>query len=354
MSIVKSLGSVSIVKTMPVSSAKRKPRKSTKSRKRNKEINHDVRDQEPPSDDSDTDDEIEHVRNSEDTDDIIHSLLSASDSFLRHHFESDTSFNDGDPRADRMRILKHVKYEMETFFPLQLEVGTSGIIITRQQFSSYCHYTFTEAADYIELNCVFENLENNHGKNDNKRKAASAVISRFPRLVHLLRNIVHLLKEDELFGIRKEVFATSGSGEEDSITLLLALIGCDRQKDHYDYDFEKYLPRDTYDGVADNIKGSYNEFHGASLFINFSLAPQKLDLDYCDEETGEYLTLIIPPMGLLVIRGDLKHAGSANTTGTKIRKFFLYLDRCKGCRMQGEFENGARDNVIYFDSHSRK
>jgi len=339
-----------------VSHAKRKPRKTTKSRKKlsHSATNRDTAEEEPPSDDSDNDEEFQYARNSEDINELIHALLSTDNSFLRHHFERDTSFNDGDPRADRMRILKHVKYEMEAFFPLQLEVGTSGTIVTRQQFMSYCHYTLTEAADYIELNCVFENLENNHGKNDNKRKAASAVISRFPRLVHLLRNIVHLLKEDELFGIQKEVFATSGSGEEDSITLLLALIGCDRQKDHYDYDFEKYLPRDTYDGVADDIRGSYNNFQGASLFINFSLTPQKLDLDYCDEETGEYVTLIIPPMGLLVIRGDLKHAGCANTTGNMVRKFFLYLDRCKGCRLQGEFENGARDNVIYFDSHSRK
>jgi len=293
-----------------------------------------------------------YVRNSPLIDDLIFSLLVSTDSFLHVHFQQSHTYVSGDSRADQLNMLKHVSFTLESFFPLELDVN--GTTITSEHFMSFCHFVLLDAADHMELNCLFENLLNNNGRNDNRRKAASETMSQFPRLVHLLRNVVNVLKEDGLFGPEKQVFATSGNGEEDSITLLLALTGCGRQMEHFDYDHNLYIPRASFEDVPEHMRGSYLRFNGASLFINFSLDDQSLDLDYHENDTGDFAKLIIPAMGLLVIRGDLKHAGAENNSGNLIRKFFLYLDPCRGCRMQGECDDGEKANVIYFDEFYRE
>ena len=76
----------------------------------------------------------------------------------------------------------------------------------------------------------------------------------------------------------------------------------------------------------------------------------------------EFRKLWMRPMSILVINGNLKHAGSANKSGKVIKKFFLYLDPCGKSRRdsvlkakenfskKGEETSG---NYIFFDQYSK-
>lgn len=254
----------------------------------------------------------------------------------------------GDPRAHLLDYHKYVIYRIEQF----------SNEYTSQEFSVlqimvYMYYELSDAADHIEATAEFKALANNHGVNDMQRRAASACIKGFPRVLHILQNFISLLKGD--CGLYSDVFPTSGDGTEDSITLLVSLVGCLRQKEHYDYNHVLFGPVERYEGQPEELKGSYLLYQGCSLFINFDwLKEQTLDLDFYNNSTGDFQQIHIPPMSILIIKGNLKHAGSPNKSMCKVRKFFLYLDPCKGCRMLGKFGESGDDNYIHFDAHHRR
>jgi hypothetical protein len=239
----------------------------------------------------------------------------------------------------------------------------------------YVHHHFLDAANEITARCnaaknkaaSWSALENNPGDNDYKRWAANYCMEHNKPLKDLVQNFVYLVKAEGCCG--EGAFPCSGNGAEFSITLLVALVDAMRQRDHTDYDpmyfkvyedFEDLIFAD-YDGGEEyrhtELETSCDEFNGASLFVNFSWnKDQRLDIDQINVETGEYEFISLPFMSIMVITGDLVHAGSANQTGSVTRKFFLYLDPRRDCRNQGVFMEGQdeeRDNFIYFGNSRR-
>jgi hypothetical protein len=171
----------------------------------------------------------------------------------------------------------------------------------------------------------------------------------------LIQNFVYLLKGEECIG--NESFACGESGEEFSITLLLALVGALRQQEHTDYDPDLFQAFEDFGELSDSeeeLQESCNSYNGASMFINFSWNNcLKLDMGGgLDPSTGESFFLSLPAMSIVVIRGDLIHAGCANYSGAITRKFFLFLDPLPLCRNLGnsQQEDGktATGRFIYF------
>ena len=58
-------------------------------------------------------------------------------------------------------------------------------------------------------------------------------------------------------------------------------------------------------------------------------------------------------MSLLVISGDLKHAGSANPTDKRTRKFFLYLDPLAGVRERAVKNKKYGGGYVYFNQYQK-
>jgi hypothetical protein len=225
--------------------------------------------------------------------------------------------------------------------------------IDQDELMRYIHHEFNDSANDMEQNAKWVNLLNNAEgtKNDNLRIAACVTITNRPRLLNLIRNLLFILRRDELFGEdTDEMFATSSSGLANSINLLMSLEQCSRQKDHFDYDPQAFKPVLNYaDAPRNHMRGSYMRFQGASLFINFSWTEtQTLDLEGWDTKNNRQACINIPPMGLLVISGDLKHAGSANPSNKRTRKFFLYLDPIAGVRERA-VKTGNKGGYVYFD-----
>jgi hypothetical protein len=294
---------------------------------------------------------------------------------------------DGAPKGDVFSRQKFVSYELFDF--LCDESGDFAL----EDVHVYIYYLLNDAADLIEstmkavtdsdTNGVhnmsrsdkdlvdednydnFTVLHNQPGDNDTLRRAANGCLKYNEELRNFLSNIRYVLDFDGVVSLK--AFATSGSGEEDSITLLLALVGCSRQEEHTDYDFNLFKAHEDYLWMTaaqkKKYKDSYLNFNGASMFFNMSWSDdQFLDLDYYEEGTWNHRTLKMIRMSILIISGDLKHAGSSNKSGKVIRKFFLYLDPCRNCRLKHvtnevELCNGKatkkKDNYIYFDSYFR-
>jgi hypothetical protein len=241
----------------------------------------------------------------------------------------------------------------------------------------YTHYVLLAAADEITADCDKINpetgvngwtvLENNAGENDGLRRAANHCMRSNKPLNDLVQNMVYLVTMEDCCG-GQSPFACGGGGEEFSITLLIALIGALRQQAHTDYDPDCFRAYEDYEDLKDEdddgneiyreeLEDSHNNFNGASMFINFSWNNEhKLDLGEVDYFTGEYIYIPLPAMSIVIIAGDLVHAGSANVSGVVTRKFFLYLDPRPFCRNLGEFQEGkgyVNDNFIYFGSSRR-
>jgi hypothetical protein len=259
---------------------------------------------------------------------------------------------------------KHVSFVLGDFLDLDERV--------------YAHHLLLAAANEITERCKkvdpltkkngWTILENNQGKNDLKRLAANYCMKDNKELNDLIQNFVFLVYTEDCCGGQKP-FACGGGGEEFSITLLLALVGAQRQQEHTDYnpdlfrayeDFDELFSEDE-DGnevYHEELETSCNDFNGASMFVNFSWNnDHKLDADRVNRTTGEYVYISLPAMSIVIITGDYIHAGSANTTDMLTRKFFLYLDPRSECRRLGVFKEGkgrlVNDNFIYF-GFSRK
>jgi hypothetical protein len=205
------------------------------------------------------------------------------------------------------------------------------------------------------------------GENDEMRLAANYCMKSNKPLNDVVQNMVYLVTMEDCCG-GSTPFACGGGGEEFSITLLLALVGALRQKEHTDFDPDCFRVYEDYaelhqkdengqDVYLEELESSHNNFNGASMFINFSWNnDHRLDLGEVDRISGEYVYISLPAMSIVIITGDLVHAGSANLSGSVTRKFFLYLDPRPFCRNQGIFKEGkgvVNDNFIYFGS-SRK
>jgi hypothetical protein len=229
----------------------------------------------------------------------------------------------------------------------------------------YIHLNLLRAADSISASCDIVDpdtgedgwtvLENNAGNNDGLRKAANHCLESDEKVYDIVMNFVYLVREEECIGAG--AYACGGNGKEFSITLLIALIGAQRQRDHTDYDPDLFEVYEDFSVVDDVFRDSCAEFNGASMFINFSWNnDHKLDLNETCNKTGKYRFITLPAMSIVIISGDLVHAGSANCSGAVTRKFFLYLDPHPHCRNLGTFlVNGEyiNDNFIWFGSYNK-
>jgi hypothetical protein len=303
------------------------------------------------------------TRNSEDVDNEISKLFEVEE-YMRDSLYSDGKPIVGDFKQQCMLLTKKVTYDFRNC------VGGKDSLFTVENVMVYLHHLFKDVSDEIFNNLYDSNeanpfakftpLHNNSEKpsqNDYLRRSANASYKGNKRLRDVIENIKCLLLRDKI--VHKNTFFTSGSGEAFSITLLLALVNCKRQQDHFDYDPVLYAPNEDYDGVDDKYVGSYLNYNGASMFINFSWVDwQSLDLDEWDMDLkGEHKKLWMRPMSILIINGNLKHAGSNNKSGKVTRKFFMYLDPCLGSRKKFvTSENGkiSADNHIFFDQYFRK
>jgi hypothetical protein len=308
-------------------------------------------------------------RNSESVDKDIDKLFERKEYF---HEVSRSKRPSGDLKQHCMLLSKKVMYAFG-------DCVDGNETATEENIMIYLHYVLCDAADEI-FNSVYDEklanpyemftpLHNNSEKpsqNDYMRRSANASYSNNSRLRNVIENIKYMLLQDKVINL--QTFFTSGSGEEFSITLLLALLSCKRQQDHFDFDPVLYAPHEVYEDVDDNNIGTYLNFNGASLFINFDWFEwQSLDLDEIDLDPkagkDEFRKLWMRPMSILVINGNLKHAGSANKSGKVIRKFFLYLDPCGTSRRDAvlrEQENCSSKkskeklgNYIFFDQYSK-
>jgi hypothetical protein len=225
----------------------------------------------------------------------------------------------------------------------------------------YAHHLLADASTEISdicdsmsigVNGGWTVLHNNESVNDCKRLAANYSMRHNPRLKDLIMNYVFLVKEDG--GAGKDAYPCGGSGEEFSITLLIALVNAMRQQEHTDYNPDYFRVYEDHEDVDEEMHTSHQNFNGASMFINFSWNnDHKLDLGEFNKKTGLFNYLPLPAMSIVIITGDLLHAGSANMSGAITRKFFLYLDPHPLCRNLGTFKQKGKlvkDNFIYFGS----
>jgi hypothetical protein len=311
---------------------------------------------------------------------IIHAMLT-SDLFIVENIDNLLRQNPrrGAVPEDVYISEKWVTYSIvDMFF---ISVADDKLGFTQEQAHVFVYYLLNDAADEIEdlyranltpstcddddensLYDCFTILHNNKGSptlNDNLRRYANGIIKDNLPLKSFIANFRYLLDRDKV--VRREAFGCGGSGEEDSITLLFALLGCSRQEDHYDYDFNLFKAHRNYDWMTPQdiaiYEDSYKKFNGASMFINMSWTrTQFLDLDNYTTN-GEHNKIAMEAMSITIIAGDLKHAGCANGFDSVVRKFFMYLDPCRGCRLEwvsrelvlGEKVSVA-DNKIFFDS----
>jgi hypothetical protein len=270
----------------------------------------------------------------------------------------------GDLKQHCMLLSRHVMYDFRDCVEDRATVSETNLLI-------YLHYVLCDAADEIFNSIYDEKMANPYGnftplhnnsenpsKNDYLRRSANASYHNNSRLRNIVENIKFMLLQDKVINL--QTYFTSGSGEDFSITLLLALVNCKRQQDHFDFDPVLYTPHESHEGVDEKYVGTYLNFNGASLFINFDwLEWQSLDLDERDldpkADKDEFRKLWMRPMSILVINGNLKHAGSANKSGKVIRKFFLYLDPCSGSRREAVLKGSKEKtrNYIYFDQYSK-
>jgi hypothetical protein len=307
-------------------------------------------------------------RNSESVDKDIDKLFERKEYF---HEVSRSKRPSGDLKQHCMLLSKKVMYDFRDC------VGESATL-SEENLMVYLHYVLFDAADEIFKSVYDEKLANPYEKftplhnnsekpsqNDYMRRSANSSYCNNSRLRNVIENIKYMLLQDKVINL--QTFFTSGSGEEFSITLLLALVSCKRQQDHFDFDPVLYAPHEVYEDVDDNNIGTYLNFNGASLFINFDWFEwQSLDLDEIDLDPkagkDEFRKLWMRPMSILVINGNLKHAGSANKSGKVIKKFFLYLDPCGKSRRDSVLkakENSSKKgeetsgNYIFFDQYSK-
>jgi hypothetical protein len=130
--------------------------------------------------------------------------------------------------------------------------------------------------------------------------------------------------------VPNKVFPCASSGAPNSVNLIVALPMCSAQHFHYDYDHNRF-------GGVDH--------KGSSLFINFKNETTTIDVGVCEHDPNVRKQLQIPPMSVLVFRGDFKHAGSANLSLTEeIWKFFMYLDPNDNFRKHN-------NNILYYDQY---
>jgi hypothetical protein len=133
--------------------------------------------------------------------------------------------------------------------------------------------------------------------------------------------------------IPDNVQACSSTGVPNSLHLIVALPNCLSQHFHYDYNLKKF------DGAS---------FKGSSLFINFRNEWATMDIGICEHDPTIRKQLRIPPISILVFRGDFKHAGSLNSHSTdEIWKFFMYLDPFQA---MGNFRK-ENSNTLYYDCY---
>jgi hypothetical protein len=131
------------------------------------------------------------------------------------------------------------------------------------------------------------------------------------RFANLNHWVVQMVKDNKL--TPRNTFPCSSKGKANSIHLIVADVSCLAQHFHFDFDPETF-------------RNDPNIYNGSSLFIHFRNSWASLDVGWCHHNPTQRKQLLIPPMSVLLIRGDFKHAGSANTGPTKIMKYFMYLD----------------------------
>jgi hypothetical protein len=155
------------------------------------------------------------------------------------------------------------------------------------------------------------------------------------RFANLNHWVIQVLKDNKL--CPSDVKACSSGGGTNTVHLIVAALKCKSQHFHFDYDPETF-------------RDDQNVYKGSSMFINFRNSWTTLDIGWCHYNHTKRKHLLIPPMSILVIRGDFKHAGSANLGKIKIMKYFMYLDpyddedfRAKNC-----------DTLFYDDPEERK
>jgi hypothetical protein len=154
----------------------------------------------------------------------------------------------------------------------------------------------------------------------------------FSILIEWIINLVKLIGDGRVVSTDAHPCASDGSANK--LHLIVGLPLCLPQHFHYDYDPKSF----QYDG-----------YHGASLFINFSLHSQTLDVGVCEHDPSKRKQKVIPPLSVLVIRGDLKHAGSSNISDMdEVHKFFMYLDPYDV--KMGNFRK-LNSNTLYYDEY---
>jgi hypothetical protein len=149
---------------------------------------------------------------------------------------------------------------------------------------------------------------------------------RFSNIIHW---IVQILKDNCL--VPNNCQPCAASGIMNSMHLLVAAENCLPQHFHYDYD-------------PDTFRDSSDSYKGSSMVINYLRSSVTIDIGWCYYNPTQRKAIVIPPMSLFLFRGDLKHAGSANTTQQQLLKFFMYLDPPDkpGFRSQNE-------DTLYYD-----
>jgi hypothetical protein len=156
--------------------------------------------------------------------------------------------------------------------------------------------------------------------------------NQFAAVIDWIIHFVKIIGEGKMVPFDAHPCASDGSAKK--LHLIVGLPLCLPQHFHYDYD-PKTFQSDGY--------------HGASLFINYSLYSQTLDVGLCEHDPSIRKQIVIPPSSVLLIRGDLKHAGSSNCSDEdEVHKFFMYLDPYDV--KLGNFRK-QNSNTLYYDEY---
>jgi hypothetical protein len=147
----------------------------------------------------------------------------------------------------------------------------------------------------------------------------------------IIECMIQLVKSEGI--VPENIYPTSSSGVIKTVHLLISFPGCLPQHFHYDFNPKTF---EVKEGI----------YRGSSMFINFLKSAVTLDIGVHEGDPTKRRFITIPAMCIFVMRGDFRHAGSANNTSKELWKFFLYLDPYDS--VYGGFRS-ANENTLYYD-----
>jgi hypothetical protein len=197
-------------------------------------------------------------------------------------------------------------YEYHRYFVFHL------IKVIDKSFLTNIHELFKEGEKYCDETVVIKNYLDLNDQN----RIMSTLNTTYKdnevtkKIQGFLFSLIQLLVEFSL--VPNDVYPCGKTGAPYSLDLITSNKDTKKQSMHTDYTHGVYDPMNAID---------CDEFHGASIIFNHETTTQYI-------LTGSSPGFVeLPPMSVIIMRGDFEHAGNENTSSEAISQYFMYLDK---------------------------